>query len=233
MFRKRGGPRHVRSGDAPPSEALAQSMAGNPDPAVPEFGPYDSHTAPGGVQLLDMGSLQIPAIDNVEVRVQANPDGSVDTIVLVDGESALQLGVFAAPRSEGIWGEVRDEIATSMGSDGVRPEEVDGPYGIELTATVNTPEGPAVVRFVGVDGPRWMVRALFQGPAAADQNYGGPLTTALRGLVVVRDEEARPVREPLPLRLPPEMQEHAEQHAAELAQQQEPGPPSNGRGPGH
>jgi hypothetical protein len=79
-----------------------------------------------------------------------------------------------------------------------------------------------------------MVRALFQGPAAADQNYGGPLTDALRGLVVVRDEEARPVREPLPLRLPKEMQDHAEQHAAELAAQEEqqgPQPPSNGRGP--
>jgi Protein of unknown function (DUF3710) len=231
MFRKRGGPRHVRSGDAPPSEALAQSMAGDPEPVAPEYGPYDSEVAPEGVQRLDMGSLQIPAIDNVEVRVQANPDGSVDNIVLVDGESALQLGVFAAPRTEGIWSEVRDEIAEAMAADGVRPQEIEGPYGTELTATVNTPEGPAVVRFVGVDGPRWMVRALFQGPAAADQNYGGPLTDALTGLVVVRDEEARPVREPLPLRLPKEMQEHAERHAAELAEQQE--PPANGRGPGH
>jgi hypothetical protein len=229
MFRKRGGPRHVRSGDAPPSEALAQSLAGEPEPVTPEFGPYDAAVAPEGVQVLDMGSLRIPAIDNVEVRVQANPDGTVDTIVLVDGESALQLGVFAAPRSEGIWDEVRDEIATSMSNDGVRPQEIDGPYGRELTATVNTPEGPAVVRFVGVDGPRWMVRALFQGPAAADQSYGGPLTAALRGLVVVRDEEARPVREPLPLRLPKEMQEHADQHAAELAAQPDQQRPPNGR----
>lgn len=230
MFRKRGGPRHVRSGDAPPSEALAQSLAGEPEPVAPEFGPYDVAFAPAGVQRLDMGSLQIPAVDNVEVRVQANPDGSVDTIVLVDGQSALQLGVFAAPRSEGIWDEVRDEIARSLAADGVQPQQIPGPYGTELTATVTTPEGPAVVRFVGVEGPRWLVRALFQGPAAADQSYGGPLTAALQGLVVVRDDEARPVREPLPLRLPTEMQEHAEQHAAELArQQQEQGPPANGR----
>jgi hypothetical protein len=223
MFRKRGGPRHVRSGDAPPSEALAQSMAGDPEPVTPDFGPYDDAVAPDGVQRLDMGSLQIPAIDSVEVRVQANPDGSVDTIVLVEGESALQLGVFAAPRSEGIWDEVRDEIEESLAGDGVRPRKIQGPYGTELVADVNTPEGPAVVRFVGVDGPRWMLRALFQGPAAADQSYGGPLTVALEGLVVVRDDEARPVREPLPLRLPKEMQEHADQHAAEIAEQQENG----------
>jgi hypothetical protein len=236
MFRKRGGPRHVRTGDAPPSPALAQSMAGEPEPAAPEFGPYDAAVAPDGVERLDLGSLQIPAVDGVEVRVQANPDGSVDQIVLVDGPSALQLGVFAAPRSEGIWDEVRAEIAASMSADGVTPRELDGPYGVELTARVKTPEGPADVRFVGVDGPRWMVRALFQGPAAADAGYTGPLTACLTGLVVVRDEEARPVREPLPLRLPREMQQHAEEHAQQMAEQEAAGrpanPPANGRAPG-
>ena len=235
MFRKRGGPRHVRTGDAPPSAALAQSMAGDPEPTAPEFGPYDGPFAPEGVERLDLGSLQIPAVEGVEVRVQANPDGSVDQIVLVDEQSALQLGAFAAPRTEGIWDEVRAEIAESMSADGVVPREVEGPYGVELTARVNTPEGPADVRFVGVDGPRWMVRALFQGPAAADPAYAGPLTACLTGLVVVRDDEARPVREALPLRLPREMQQHAEEHAQQMAEQEAAahpaGPPANGRGP--
>jgi hypothetical protein len=223
MFsRKRGGPKHVRANDAPPSEALAQSLASDDEPPVPEHGPYDQKHAPGGVQRLDLGSLQIPAVEGVEVRVQANPDGAVEQIVLVDGESALQLGVFAAPRTEGIWNEVRDEIAQAMVADGVTPREVAGPYGIELTARVNTPDGPADVRFVGVDGPRWMVRALYQGAAAADPDREGALGAVLSGLVVVRDEEARPVREALPLRLPKEMTEQA-QHAA--AEHEDPTPP--------
>jgi hypothetical protein len=213
MFsRKRGGPKHVRPDDAPQSAALAKSMG---DAPAPEFGPYDSRQAPEGVQRLDLGSLLIPAIEGVEVRVQANPDGGVEQIVLVHGNSALQLGVFAAPRSEGIWDEVRAEIAAAMKSDGAAPQEFDGPYGVELAARVNTPEGPADVRFVGVDGPRWMVRALFQGLAAADPGQEGVLGECLRGLVVVRDDEARPVREALPLRLPREMAEHAEEHAAD------------------
>ena len=234
MFsRKRGGPKHVRPDDAPPSAALAKSMGDGP---APEHGPYDSRHAPEGVQRLDLGSLLIPALEGVEVRVQANPDGGVEQVVLVHGNSALQLGVFAAPRSEGIWDEVRAEIATAMTSDGAAPQEFDGPYGVELAARVNTPEGPADVRFVGVDGPRWMVRALFQGLAAADPGQEGVLGECLRGLVVVRDEEARPVREALPLRLPREMAEHAERHAAEgedptppnvAANEQFPGP--NGR----
>ena len=227
MFsRKRGGPKHVRPADAPPSEALAQSLAPDDEAPAPEHGPWDARHAPDGVQRLDLGSLQIPAVDGVEVRVQANPDGAVEQIVLVDGDSALQLGVFAAPRSEGIWDEVREEIAQAMTGDGVAPREVQGPYGVELTARVNTPEGPADVRFVGVDGPRWMVRALYQGAAAADPGREGALGEVLSGLVVSRDEEARPVREALPLRLPKEMTEQAE--AAQAAPD---GPGANGRHP--
>jgi hypothetical protein len=230
MFsRKRGGPKHVRATDAPPSDALRQSLAADDEAPAPDHGPYDEQHAPDGVQRLDLGSLQIPAVEGVEVRVQANPDGVVEQIVLVDGESALQLGVFAAPRSEGIWNEVRDEIRQAMVSDGVSPEEVVGPHGIELVARVNTPEGPADVRFVGVDGPRWMVRALFQGLAAADRSREGSLGVVMAGLVVVRDPEARPVREPLPLRLPKEMAEQAEQEQAEQGQKLD----QYGRAPGH
>ena len=230
MFsRKR--PKHVRASDAPPSEALAHSLAADDEAPAPTRGPYDAKHAPAGVQRLDLGSLQIPAIEGVEVRVQANPDGGVEQIVLVDGESALQLGVFAAPRTEGIWNEVREEIAQAMAADGVSPREVDGPYGIELVARVKTPDGPADVRFVGVDGPRWMVRALYQGAAAADPSREGALGAVLAGLVVHRDEEARPVREALPLRLPREMTEQAEQ--AGHGHEAQPGVPAgpNGRHP--
>ncbi|WP_229069264.1 DUF3710 domain-containing protein [Actinoplanes sp. DH11] len=206
MFsRKRDAAKHVRAADAPPSKALANSLAANGEPPAPEFGPWDVKHAPEGVQRLDLGSLQIPAVEGVEVRVQANPEGGVEQVVLVDGESALQLGVFAAPKTEGIWDEVRAEIVAAMASDGVAPEEVSGRYGTELRARVSTPEGPADVRFVGVDGPRWMIRALFQGAAAAGPDREGVLGDVLEGLVVVRDNEPRPVREPLPMRLPQEM----------------------------
>jgi hypothetical protein len=215
--RKRGGSgRHARSGDDPrPAREGASQLSAYEPPAGPTHGPYDIRQAPTGVQRLDLGSLQIPAIDGVEVRVQANPDGAVEQVVLVHGESALQLGVFAAPRSEGIWNEVREEIRVSMTADGVAPREIDGVYGVELVARVNTPQGPADVRFVGIDGPRWMVRALYQGEAASNPGQEGVLGECLSGLVVARDEEARPVREALPLRLPKEMADQAQQHAHE------------------
>jgi len=128
-------------------------------------------------------------------------------VVLVHGQNALQLGVFAAPRSAGIWDEVREEIRQSLSNDGAAAEEVTGVYGVELRAQVPTQDGRTNLRFVGIDGPRWMVRGVYQGMAATDPDAAGPLTMCLEGLVVDRGQDARPVREPLPLRLPREAAE--------------------------
>jgi hypothetical protein len=216
--RGRRSGRHARRDS--PDQFQGFEDDGFPEPAL---GPYDLSEAPRGVQRLDLGSLQIPAVEGVEVRVQADPDGTIQQVVLVHGENALQLGVFAAPRSDGIWAEVRDEIRQSLFSDGVAAEEVDGEYGIELRARVRTPDGLTDLRFVGVDGPRWMVRGVFQGKAAVDPAAAGPLLECLHGLVVDRGQEAKPVREPLALRLPREMAEQAERERAGGANGAEPG----------
>lgn len=201
--RKRaGGGRHSR--DERPE---AQDAHEPTDAVVPAPGPYDVSEAPAGVQRLDLGSLQIPAVADVEVRVQADPQGVVQQVVLVYGQNALQLGVFAAPRSAGIWDEVREEIRQSLSNDGAAAEEVTGVYGVELRAQVPTQDGRTNLRFVGIDGPRWMVRGVYQGMAATDPDAAGPLTMCLEGLVVDRGQDARPVREPLPLRLPREAAE--------------------------
>lgn len=203
--RKRAGaerrPRDQRP-EAPDAHEPTDSLA-------PAPGPYDVSEAPADVQRLDLGSLQIPAVAGVEVRVQADPQGVVQQVVLVHGQNALQLGVFAAPRSAGIWDEVREEIHRSLSHDGAAVNEVMGAYGVELRAQVPTQDGRTDLRFVGIDGPRWMVRCVYQGEAATDPDAAGPLTVCLEGLVVDRGQEARPVREPLPLRLPRDAAEQA------------------------
>ncbi|GGM26985.1 MULTISPECIES: DUF3710 domain-containing protein [Micromonospora] len=206
--RKRAG-RHSR--DERATEVLDSADTG--EATAPELarGPYDIAEAPAGVQRLDLGSLHIPAVPEVEVRVQADPQGVVQQVVLVHGENALQLGAFAAPRSDGIWDEVREEIRRSLFNDGAAAEEVQGEYGTELHARVRTQDGVTALRFVGVDGPRWMVRGVYQGAAATDPAAAGPLAECLDGLVVDRGMEAKPVREPLPLRLPREVAEQAGQ----------------------
>ncbi|MFC0531111.1 DUF3710 domain-containing protein [Phytohabitans kaempferiae] len=237
MFsRRREGGRHARDNSQRRARVDPQAdVPAEPESAAPSVGPYDVADAPAGVQRLDLGSLRIPAVDGVEVRVQANPDGVVQQVVLVHGENALQLGVFAAPRSEGIWDEVRAEIRKSLFDDGVAAEETEGEYGTELRARVRTPEGLTDLRFVGIDGPRWMVRGVFQGGAAADPSGAGPLIDCLHGLVVDRGQEAKPVREALPLRLPKELAAQAQAQGEATAQQEAPPsppqPPVNGAGP--
>jgi hypothetical protein len=213
---KRGQPAAGRSlaEELDVADALAPDESG-PDGAAAAAGPYDISEAPAGVTRLDLGSLKIPSVTGVEVRVQANPEGLVQQVFLVHGDSALQLGVFAAPRSESIWDEVREDIRRSLFADGVAAEEAPGEYGVELRARVRTPQGPLKdLRFVGVSGPRWLLRAVYNGPAARDPAAAGPLAECLRGVVVARGDEARPVKEPLPLRLSTELADQLESKRA-------------------
>jgi hypothetical protein len=198
----------------------------NEDYDVIETGPYDIADAPDGVERLDLGSLQIPVIDGVAVQVQANNEGVVQQIALTYEESALMLSVFAAPRGDEVWDEVRADIRKELTSGGARVTDIDGDYGPELRTRVDTPDGQVELRFVGVEGPRWVLRAIFQGRAAVDPAAAGPLLDCLRGLVVNRGREAMPALEALPLRLPKEIADQAR------AQAEANRPATNGMTPG-
>jgi hypothetical protein len=225
------------SADSRPSPDEVETPVEDEAPAT---GPWDLSDAPEDVELLDLGSLKIPVVEGVEIRVQAGPDGAIQQIILVHGESALQLAVFAAPRTEAIWDEARADIKSSLFNDGVAVEEEDGEYGTELRARVRTPEGMNDLRFVGIDGPRWMIRAIYQGPAAVDPpTAAGPLAECLRNVVVDRGREAMPALEALPLRLPKDVAEQAqaqqEAAAADAGGAAGGGPkpaPANGAAPG-
>lgn len=193
--------------------------------AEPGGGPWDAGSAPeDDVPRLDLGGLRVPTPPDVEVRLEADAGGQVAAVVLVAGNCALQLGAFAAPRSEGIWDEVRDEILDGIVEEGGRGERVPGDLGDELRAAVRTPDGEQHLRFVGVDGPRWFLRAVFSGPAATDPAAAPVLVAALHDVVVVRGTEAMPVRDPLPLRLPREVLEQQQTAARPVA----PTPPRRG-----
>jgi len=205
---------------------------GAPEPAVKERpqGPWDVEDVPeDGVQRLDLGGLLVPVPPDTEVRVDVNAEGEVVAATLVQGPSTMQVNAFAAPRTTGIWDEVRAEIAESLTGGGGQAQDVEGPYGPELFAAVPVQGGGAApARFIGVDGPRWFLRALLTGPAAQDRSVSAPLEQALRSVVVVRGSEAMAVRDALPLRLPREVSEQAAaaaQAAQEASEADEPDAP--------
>ena len=191
-------------------------------------GPWDEADAPqDGVNRIDLGALRLPTLAGMDLRVELNPQQKVIAATLRDGESFLQISVFAAPRAGGIWDSVREDLAKSASGQGGSLREVDGPFGPELAGTILAtppaqPGQPAPqpvrrpARFLGVDGPRWFLRGMMSGPAAGSPEAAAALEEAFRGIVVVRGSEPMPVREPLPLTLPAEA-------AAQLARQQEAG----------
>jgi hypothetical protein len=151
---------------------------------------------------IDLGSLHIPVPDGLEVRVDVQDDVIV-AATLVDGPNELQVHAFAAPRSSGLWSEVRDEIAVSLRESGGSAEDTEGPFGTELRARVPVEGGGSQpARFVGVDGPRWFLRGLVTGPASTDATQASRLESAFRGVAVDRGGEAMAPRDMLPLRLP-------------------------------
>jgi Protein of unknown function (DUF3710) len=171
-------------------------------------GPFDRSEVGSLDDRLDLGALWLTGVPGMELRLEVEEESqNVVGVTAVLGESTVQLQAFAAPRSEGIWDDIRTEIAASITSQGGTADKTSGPLGAELRAQVpgQDPDGRTVfapVRFVGVDGPRWFLRAVLGGPAAVDEGAASTLLDVVRATVVVRGDEAMAPRELLTLKLP-------------------------------
>lgn len=176
-------------------------------------GPYDSNEIdPEELEAedrIDLGALVLTGLPGMELRLQVDEEtGQVQAILLVLEDSALELRAFAAPKSAGIWDEVRREIAAEATRMGGTATETEGSFDTELVLVVpvEDPEGQIfsqTSRVIGVDGPRWLLRATVLGRAAVEPEAALPLEETLRNVVVVRGAEPMIARESLPLRLPP------------------------------
>jgi hypothetical protein len=204
--------------DAATADAAA-SAAGSGEPLS---GPFDaSEVADDGLPRVDLGGLLVLPRDGVELRLQADQaNGVVSSVLLATADGAVELRAFAAPKSGGLWDEVRREIAAEATRQGGTATESDGSYGPELRlqVPVRTPDGRnarQVSRIVGVEGPRWFLRGTFLGTAATDPDPDGPLEQAFAQVVVVRGQLAMPPREGLPMRLPHDVRASAAESDAD------------------
>nr|WP_152648239.1 DUF3710 domain-containing protein [Streptacidiphilus anmyonensis] len=180
-------------------------------PAPRPEGPYDiSEVDDAKDGRVDLGGLLVPGVDGMELRVEVAGDAIV-AATLVLGNSAIQLQGFAAPKSEGIWGEVRQEIADGIEQQGgaIDEEETALGWGLRARVPVQLPDGTQgvqVVRFVGCDGPRWFLRGVISGQAAMQDDAAAVLEQVFRQTVVVRGEGPMAPRDPIVLRLPEDAQ---------------------------
>lgn len=198
----------------------ASDVAARPEPAEGEpgvdrdwdrasDGPYDLSEWEEPQGRIDLGAVLIPGVKGMQMRLdlEQGSSGDVVGVTLVFGASQVQVQVFAAPRTLGLWDELRPEIAQSLVQAGGAAEAVDGPMGKELRARMpgRAPDGRVAfqpARFLGVDGPRWFLRAVVNGPAAANEEQMRGIYAFVRQIVVRRGDEPRPPREVIHLTPP-------------------------------
>lgn len=196
------------------------------DDEGPRTGPYDYDDVADLLetvteQRLDLGSVIVPVPPGGQLQVEMTPDGTPQAVHLATEHGRLTVAAYAAPKSPGQWRTVAADLADSLRADGAQVSVQSGPWGRELHAVT---EG-ADLRFIGVDGYRWMVRLVAAGPSGS-VDEGAPLVAAARATlgetVVRRGEDPLPVRDPLPVVLPQELadQLQAAHQQQVLAQQQ-------------
>ncbi|KAA1375928.1 DUF3710 domain-containing protein [Aeromicrobium fastidiosum] len=174
-------------------------------------GPWDSSERSPGDDgtFVDLGPLKVRVRVGLDIQLPTDGDGGeIGSVVLVADDAALELRAFAATRSGGLWDEVRDDLIIEVERLGGECDQVDGLFGPELhvRVPVDLPDGEKGFqpsRIVGIEGPRWLLRATFLGAAGLEPSDEGLLMDALRDVIVDRGSEPRIPRESLLLTLPP------------------------------
>lgn len=159
---------------------------------------------------MDLGAVKVPLRKNVSYRLeQEQANQKVFAVSAVHENSTLQIQAFAAPRSGGQWDEIRQEMFDqNKNAQGAKVTLEDGEFGQELLIRIPAKlpdgrQGERPARFLGVDGPRWMIRAMIMGKAALKKTEAAVLYDILKDTVVDRGERPLPARQMLEL-TPPE-----------------------------
>ena len=195
----------------------------------PAWGPWDAADEIPPLNRVDFGSLQVPVVDGFEIQLNIADDQG-PLIAVVQGDSSLQVQAFAAPKTDGLWEDVRQEIAVAVAEAGGQTAEADGPFGPELHVRVpgEQPQlGLQPIRFLGVDGPRWFLRGVITGSAAEQPAAAAPFEEIFAGLVVVRGDHPAPPRDLLEITLPEEARKAMEEQMAAAGEDERFGEPLN------
>ena len=170
-------------------------------------GPFDAAEVSGVRPYVDLGGVKIVPRTDLHLRLEVEEQSKrVVAVGLEYHGSTLQVQPFAAPRSSGLWHEIRGQIMEQLASQGARAKTVSGPFGPEIFAeipvTVEGQQGMRLARFIGVDGPRWFLRGVIAGKGATDREAAAEIEELFRSIVVVRGTTPMPPRDLIPLQMP-------------------------------
>lgn len=229
------GKRTPKDDDATSADtsAAGEAAANDADEPAPEEleGPFDiedfDDPAVAELARLDLGSVLIPMPEAGQLQVELTETGVPSAVWVVTPNGRFTIAAYAAPKTGGLWREVASELAESLRNDSAQVSIKDGPWGREVVGTAT-----GVVRFIGVDGYRWMIRCVINGPHETMEALEQEARAALADTVVRRGDTPLPVRTPLTVQLPEPMAQQLREAAAaqqQAAQQQAEGQqaPSN------
>lgn len=218
-FGRRKNDQDPDSGQDPGDDVVADApVAADAGDAERPDGPFDieDFDNPDDATLarLDLGSVLTPMPAGGQVQVELNEAGVPSAIWVVTPNGRFTIAAYAAPKSPGLWREVAAELADSLRKDDAKVSIEDGPWGREVVGV-----GAGVVRFIGVDGYRWMIRCVVNGAPETIDALAVEARDALSDTVVRRGDTPLPVRTPLPVELPEPMAAQLREAAAAQARQ--------------
>jgi len=196
--------------DQPVAEPEIVGAHRKPDPSVHEpvaddvVGPFDIEdfddpaTATAG--RIDLGSVLLPMPASAQLQVELTENGVPSAVWVVTANGRYTVAAYAAPKTGGLWREVAGELAESLRKDGAEVSIQDGRWGREVVGTAS-----GVVRFIGVDGYRWMIRCVVNSSPESIDALTNEAREALLDTVIRRGDTPLPVRTPLPVQLPEPM----------------------------
>ena len=167
-------------------------------------GPLDESEANAVRPYVDLGGVKILPRTDLALRLEVEESTKRVVAVGLDyAGSSLQVQPFAAPRSSGLWHEIREQIVDQISKQGGRISTRDGVFGPELIAEIPVAGGqPRLARFIGVDGPRWFLRGVISGQGVADPAAAEQIEEIYRSIFVVRGTTPMPPRDLIPLHMP-------------------------------
>lgn len=173
------------------------------------LGPFDSEQLDDVRPYIDFGSIRVEPKTDLSISVDVEDGTSRVVAVTLDySNSKLQLMAFAAPKTEGIWSDIRSAVAQNILAQGGEVEEGFGAIGAELLAKLPLVDdqgraaGHRLARFVGFDGPRWCLRGTIGGAAMTDPKAAADINDLFRSVIVHRGDTPLPPGEALPLSVP-------------------------------
>lgn len=191
---------------------------------VEELDDRPAHVAPR----LDLGGVRIrpPAGFKVQIQVDQKTQRST-SVTLVGDQGALALVVVAAAKSKPQWPVTMRALQSDADRRGGTVAEGNGPWGpvLRITIPVTLPDGKQGVQpsiALGIDGPRWMLRATILGKAALDQEQMNKMMAIVQDTVVVRGEEPMAPGEVVPLVPPPRPESAVDVDTPDTVQDQGP-----------